>query len=166
MTLTPHIVTGAVAARIFTSHPVAAFVLGCATHFMLDAIPHWDYKIDSLSDENTGSDPLNKKVRFNKILFFDVGKVLLDVALGFTLLFWFIFPISNLSILLAGAIGGVLPDFLQFVFGIWKNTPLRLHQKFHHFIHAKKKLDDRPWIGVPIQVGIVGIILFINFLVQ
>jgi hypothetical protein len=29
------------------SHPTTAFVLGFASHFVLDAIPHWDYAIRS-----------------------------------------------------------------------------------------------------------------------
>jgi hypothetical protein len=32
-----------------SSHPTTAFALGFGSHFVLDAIPHWDYPISSAS---------------------------------------------------------------------------------------------------------------------
>jgi hypothetical protein len=49
MILTTHAVVGAALASFVPSHPAAAFVLGFASHFILDAIPHVDYPIKSRS---------------------------------------------------------------------------------------------------------------------
>lgn len=174
MTLATHIVVGATAATVFTTHPVEAFLVGFASHFVLDAIPHWDYPIDSLSDERAGTDPLQKKIHFSSVIFFDVARVLLDVFVGVAIVAGIVFFRdthilgSTVMLLIAGAFGGVLPDFLQFLNGVIKNPLLQLHQKFHHFIHARIKLDDRPIIGVPIQLGIILVVgsILSKFLVQ
>jgi hypothetical protein len=49
MILSTHAVVGAALATFVPSHPVAAFMMGFASHFALDAIPHWDYPIKSRS---------------------------------------------------------------------------------------------------------------------
>jgi hypothetical protein len=49
MILTTHAVVGAALASFVPSHPATAFVLGFASHFVLDAIPHVDYPIKSRS---------------------------------------------------------------------------------------------------------------------
>lgn len=174
MILSTHIVVGAAAAKIFTNHPVEAFLVGFASHFVLDAIPHWDYPIDSFSAEHAGTDPLNKKIRLNAVVLRDAWRVLIDVAVGTAILAGFVFwPTgrvlgADVLLILAGAAGGVLPDFLQFLQGVWKTPVLFWHQKFHDFIHARVKLDDRPLVGVPIQLAIVFIVgsILSKFLVQ
>src|SRR5215472_8085081 len=47
MILSTHAVVGAAIASFLPSHPMAAFAPGFASHFVLDAIPHWDYPIRS-----------------------------------------------------------------------------------------------------------------------
>ena len=49
MILSTHAVVGAALASFVPSHPLAALVIGFASHFALDAIPHWDYPIKSRS---------------------------------------------------------------------------------------------------------------------
>jgi hypothetical protein len=49
MILCTHAVVGAALASFVPSHPAAAFAIGFASHFVLDAIPHWDYSIKSRS---------------------------------------------------------------------------------------------------------------------
>ena len=56
MILTTHAVVGAALATFLPSHPAAAFAVGFASHFVLDAIPHVDYPIRSRSvDPKTGA---------------------------------------------------------------------------------------------------------------
>ena len=170
MTLSTHIVTGVAAAKIFSTNPVEAFLIGMATHYALDSIVHWDYKIHSLASESGGdSFSLDKKIKFNKLLFLDISKVMCDVLLGGAIVFLTLsFGSKDFDayswILIAGALGGVAPDFLQFVYGVWKIWPLRKLQEFHNYMHAKKKLDGRPMIGVPIQIGIIALMATILFL--
>src|SRR5260370_42631939 len=47
MILSTPAIVGAAIASFLPSHPTTAFVLGFASHFVLDAIPHWDYPIRS-----------------------------------------------------------------------------------------------------------------------
>jgi hypothetical protein len=42
MILSTHAIVGAAIASFLPSHPTIAFVLGFGSHFVLDAIPHWD----------------------------------------------------------------------------------------------------------------------------
>lgn len=189
MTLATHIVAGAAVAKIFSANPAQAFVVGCLSHYILDSIVHWDYKLrafspesdsssaDNLSSTNDsssvgGSPFIEKKVRFNKFLFGDIAKVLFDALLGFLIVFLIVSGVADrlvgddMVLLLSGAVGGVLPDFLQFLYGIWKTRFLRALQKFHHFMHAKKKLNDRPALGIPLQIcviAIAGLLLYQSF---
>lgn len=183
MTLATHIVTGAAVAKIFSANPAQAFLIGCLSHYILDSIVHWDYKLRAFSSESdlpstndafsSGDSPLiEKKVRFNKFLFGDIIKVLFDAFLGFLIVFFIVSGVADrladgdIILLFSGAVGGVLPDFLQFLHGIWKTRFLRELQKFHHFMHAKKKLNDRPALGIPLQVcviAIAGLLLYQSF---
>jgi hypothetical protein len=161
MTLATHIVAGAVAAKFISNHPVEAFVVGAVSHYLLDTIPHWDYKINSFvaPDENK---PLEKKVRFDKGIFLDIGKVVLDVFIGFALIFVLNFFVSenplNIWLLFAAAIGGAAPDFAQFLYGLWKVWPLKKIQDLHNWVHAKIKLDNRPEVGVPLQFILIVVL--------
>ncbi len=165
MTLATHIVTGATVAAVLTKDPVAGFFAGWISHYLLDSIPHWDYKIRSFEAKDE-SKPLEKKVEFGSAIFQDIGKVLLDACLGFLVLYISVFfsnggigglGTQTILVLLLGAIGGTFPDFLQFFYGLWNVWPLRKLQEFHHFIHAKTKLNDKPHIGVPMQIGIISL---------
>jgi hypothetical protein len=50
MILSTHAVVGAaLAGRSDAVPPVAAFVVGFASYFAIDAIPHWDYPLRAIS---------------------------------------------------------------------------------------------------------------------
>lgn len=155
MTLATHIVTGAAAARIFATHPAEAFVIGLASHYILDSIVHWDYPIKAYFSHKDS--PAETKVHLNKDIFIDVGKVLFDVSIGFVIVFFAHREIvnGNLLLLTVAALGAVLPDFIQFVYGIYKIPLLGFMQRFHHFMHAARTLNDRPIIGVGSQICLI-----------
>jgi hypothetical protein len=44
MILSTHAVVGGAIASLMPSHPVLAFVVGVASHYAIDAIPHVDYQ--------------------------------------------------------------------------------------------------------------------------
>ena len=164
MTLATHAVFGAGIAQIFPNHPIVGFGLGFASHFALDAIPHWDYKILSLQKKNE-SDNMTSDMKVDINFFYDFLRIGSDFSIGIILsLLFFANDLSTHSIILAlaGAIGGVLPDFLQFVYFKLRCEPLISLQKFHIFIHAKKKLDDYPKLGFSIQAIAVFLISFVK----
>jgi hypothetical protein len=49
MILSTHAVVGGAIASFMPGHPVLAFVIGAASHFAIDAIPHVDYPLHSIS---------------------------------------------------------------------------------------------------------------------
>src|SRR5258708_36388904 len=84
MILMTHAIVGASIASFMPSHPVAAAALGFASHFALDAIPHWDYPIRSALNVSPGATPALAQGRafYAHPLFWDLGKVGLDALIG------------------------------------------------------------------------------------
>jgi hypothetical protein len=153
MTLTTHAIFGAGLASCMPEHPVVAFTAGFVSHFVLDAIPHWDYEILSESvDPDFG-----KKMTWSRELMLDAVRIGGDACFGI-IASLFLFGHHNLPGLLAifsGAIGGIVPDALQFVYGHFKKEPLVSLQTFHKWIHTDMRLKHRPLIGISSQVVFV-----------
>lgn len=174
MTLATHAVVGGTVAAFFPSHPIIAFFTGFISHFLLDAIPHWDYKIlsayanpDIAMTANAIESGLSEKIIADKYFLLDLLRTGIDVLLGFVivLIIWHpLFPV-RWQILVLGAIGGILPDFLQFIYTRFPHQPMVALQKFHSFMHADLKLKDRPVLGVTTQIlTIVIVIVVVKYL--
>jgi len=152
MTLATHAVVGGAVASLFPNHPVTAFIAGFMSHFILDAIPHWDYKILSAY---ANPDAAVLKVKADKYFLLDLVRIGLDALLGLAIVFIVWQPVisTQWKILLLGAIGAMLPDFLQFVYLRFSHQPMVALQKFHvSLMHAKYKMNDKPIIGVLSQI--------------
>lgn len=152
MILATHAIVGASVASIVPHHPVAGFVFGFLSHFAIDAIPHWDYFLSSMRRDPDNY--LNNDMRFDKHFPFDLVKIGLDAFLGIALALLFFQQLHQplqWSILF-GMFGGMLPDALQFVYWKFRREPLRTLQRFHLWIHAKKKLDHQPFLGILFQI--------------
>ena len=171
MTLATHAVVGAATATLCPSHPIIAFSAGFASHFLLDAIPHWDYKILSKYADpnlamcvNSQGSSSSSRIKRDRWFWFDLLRTGCDVLLGAAIILIFLQPRSRIQWLTigAGAFGAILPDFLQFVYMRFPHQPLVALQKFHiYLMHAKSDLNDRPFIGIASQVAVMafGIIL-------
>jgi hypothetical protein len=137
MTLATHAVVGGAVASLFPSHPLIAFFAGFFSHFILDAIPHWDYKIlSAYADKKIAK--LSEKTKIDKYFVLDLLRTGTDALLGVsvTLLVWHPATIAEWEILALGMIGGMLPDFLQFVYARFPHQPMILIQKFHDFMQT------------------------------
>ncbi len=146
MTLTTHGIVGTAVARVFAWHPVSAFFMAFLSHYLIDALPHWDYDLKSARrDENNH---LNNDIVLNKDFVLDFIKIAFDVFFGLFLSFIIFQPIGNEQILVIvlGVIGGVLPDFLQFMYFKFRRQPFIALQKFHHWCHTDIRLEGR-WIS-------------------
>lgn len=55
------------------------------------------------------------------------------------------------STIALGAIAGMLPDALQFVHSVYQREPLKSLQRFHSWIHSKRRLQWR--LGVSSQAA-------------
>ncbi len=164
MTLTTHAITGAALAALIPAHPVLGFAAGFTSHFVLDAIPHWAYSIKSLKEDE--ENPMNNDMVIGKEFYEDLLKIGIDALLGLSASLVILSGILKFSPLavLSGAVGGILPDALQFAYWKWRHQPLTGLHWFHIHIHAKSDLNDKPVMGVLLQIAFVFVILFFTSL--
>jgi hypothetical protein len=145
--LATHAVVGAAIASLIPDHPLGAFLAGVASHFAIDAIPHWDYPLRSMFRGADKGAPL----ALDRGLVIDFSLIALDGLVGLVLAVWlFATPATMLTITM-GIVGGILPDPLQFLHRLYPREPLRSLQRFHMWIHSRTKLA---WpLGVTTQAA-------------
>lgn len=157
MTLTTHAVAGAALASLTPAHPIAGFCLGLASHYALDAIPHWDYAIgsDSIDPKRGGN------ISIDRALLRDIGTIGLDLLIGIALSFIFFASPATLITVAAGVAGGVMPDFLQFLYTRMPRGPMQYVQRFHTFVHSPRRLreEGRHFVGIGSQALIIAIFI-------
>ncbi len=167
MVLFTHAVVGGAIGAVTRTHPVLAFTLGFVSHFVLDALPHWDYPLES-SREHESGDHLKGDFVLNHKFLFDLIKIGTDLLLGIVIVYlFFSADILNPSAFLTqgtfwGMIGGILPDFLQFAYYKIKREPLTSLQKFHIRVHTNKRFDGQHIVGPLLQVLFVVVILLMS----
>jgi len=161
MTLTTHAIAGATLATLVPNYPVLGFVLGFGSHYLLDAMPHWAYSIKGLEKDKESS--LNTKMVISKSSYKDLFIVGMDGILGLLLSFIILGILFHASLLVIfiGAAGGMLPDFLQFCYWMWKPKLLKPLQKLHDSAHTSIRIDDMPFLGVTSQLLIIFLVVFI-----
>lgn len=120
MTGINHAITGAVVAAAI-KRPELALPAALASHFVVDMIPHWNYRV-----------PGNLRTK-NVVM-------LADLCLSLLLLFMLSLSAYHVSawVVLAGGLLAVAPDFMwlpYFLTGkaskMHKKTPLHLSRRFH-----------------------------------
>jgi len=167
MVLSTHALGGATAALLFPHHPVIAFTAGFLSHFLLDAIPHWHYELRSL--KKPSGNPMDYYFVSDKRLLRDFLMAASDAALGFLVLLPIMafMPFDIGQAIFWGAVGGIMPDGLQVVYYAFRNSPIKYLQRFHKWIHARARLDDKPLVGVGAQLILIAIFFFliVRFLV-
>ena len=157
MTLATHAIVGAALATAVPAHPVVAFGVGFASHFLLDAIPHWDYHLASAHKDTTNE--MNDDMIIGKSFLVDLLKIGADIAIGVAVSL-FLFGSSDPSVLLTvicGAAGAIAPDGLQFIYFKWRHEPLTSLQQFHTWIHADTRINGKPAIGIALQMVVVAL---------
>lgn len=167
MTLTTHALIAAAVTQSFgRSHPVLGFAAAIASHYLSDAIPHWDYALNAgvewkekPKEDWTPDDFWQFRMRIRH----DLIKIVADAVIGALAVAALTQPASPADWLWAGGVtvGGMLPDFLQglHLSGI---RILKPAQRFHDLWHTKIRLGPYPLVGIPFQVFIAAIaILFL-----
>lgn len=156
-----HAIVGAAVAGTYSTHPVIGFSLGFVSHFLVDAIPHGHYRLLSKIKSADWSDE-DMRVR-SKEFVFDLLRIGLDGFLGLALaIILFSSSISVLQSVFWGAIGGIAPDSLQFAYWKLRREPLISLQKFHMWIHTKKKLDGRPYATIIAEFAVIIMVIILN----
>lgn len=155
MILTTHAIVGAAIATQLPSHPLAALAAGVASHFVIDAIPHWDYPLQSMfrgAKERAA-------LKLDRGLILDFGMITLDGLLGLSLALGLFASSANLIAILCGVLGGILPDPLQFVHRLYPHEPFRMLQRFHGWVHARRKLA---WpVGIASQLSFNAMVILL-----
>src|SRR5213595_3717992 len=100
--LSTHAVVGAAVATLMPDHPGLAFLCGVASHFAIDAIPHWDYPLRSISV----SKDVGKPLRLSRELARDCVLIALDACLGLSLAAFLFGPSWTVGL---GAVAAMLP---------------------------------------------------------
>lgn len=158
MILATHAVVGAAVARLFPQYPLIGFFAALASHYFLDSLPHWHYRLHSFrsTKETTHGRP---DMVWGRDFAADLFKIALDGLLGVGLVF-VLFPLRSwydAMITCIGIAGGVLPDALQFIywklggkFSVWM-------QRLHDWAHGKKEIHNAIG-GVLSQVVLVALV--------
>lgn len=160
MTLTTHALVGAAAAQLVPAHPALAFVAGFVSHLAIDSLPHWDYEL--LSMKRDEQNPLSHHLSFGKEFPLDLLRVGSDALLGIALsilIFSQLLETSTWLIALAGAIGGIAPDPLQFVYWLTKWKFMEPLQRFHVLIQKGKELRVHPLVGLSLQLALLLVVI-------
>jgi hypothetical protein len=148
LNLSTHAIVGGAVASLFSSHPVLVAVAGFASHFAIDAIPHWDYPLQAVSMKR-GADNRHQLI-IDRRLLFDATVVSLDACAGLAMAVWLFATPATFGAIVLGAIAGMAPDALCFAQKLYPRKPLNSLQRFHRWMHAKQRLT---WpIGVSSQL--------------
>jgi hypothetical protein len=154
VTLTAHGIVGGAIVSLMPAHPVLGLCLAFASHFLLDAIPHWDYPIRS--------DSVNPKIgaamRYDRALLIDMMTIGFDGALGVALALSLFATRENIALVASGACVAIFPDALQFIYTRFPHEPLSSLQRFHGWAHSSTSLSKHPVIGIASQATFIVII--------
>jgi hypothetical protein len=162
MILASHAIAGAAIGRL-TKNPILAFLLGLASHFALDAIPHWQYELKSRTySDDTLAEDMALDGKFARDIIFIGADFFLGIFLSLLAFGGWNEMFDPSAPIIAGIIGGVLPDAMQFVFWKFKHEPLISMQKFHNWIHAVWDFDYKSRKGVALQVAIILIVVLVS----
>ncbi|MDP3771957.1 MAG: hypothetical protein Q8Q94_01105 [bacterium] len=162
MTLTTHAAIAVALTKPFMhAHPIIIFCIAIASHYLSDAVPHWDYPLSSISAAKNAE---GRRWHFHSTHFLkDARNMACDGILGLTLVLALAHPttVREFSWVLLAVIGGALPDFLQGVYYTRRAELLRPVQHFHDTMHTNIRLGAYPFIGIPFQGAILVLALWL-----
>ncbi|MEK7634405.1 MAG: hypothetical protein AAB396_00765 [Patescibacteria group bacterium] len=168
MILSSHIIVASAVVAPLLAKPldfanaVFIFIISFLSHYAIDAIPHWDYKLFSIEELPSG----DKKIVATKIsVLKDLFKNSADGIIGLIGAIFIIGIPDNLEKFFAFCliiIGGILPDFLELCYVVFNKFPLNIFHKIHIFIHGKRIFKNKPILGIISQI-LTLIIIFVLF---
>lgn len=173
MTLATHGVAGAAIGAAIVGNVrddyllLTTFTLAFISHWLLDAIPHYDYRLSSLQHDHANhlNDDMVIGVKFVRDLIFIGGDILLGLVIS-----WFLFGgggklLSLHPAVLIGYSAAILPDFLQFVQMKLRIEPFKTLKRMHDFFHSDIQIHSGFWFANTIQlVPLIIFILLANYL--
>jgi hypothetical protein len=164
MILTSHAIVGASLANVLPNNPVVGFGLAFISHYAIDMIPHTDYDISNfLQHETKTIKSILRNAGAALHLLFIVADFIFAILLC---ILFFVRDGKSLTITLMGITGGVLPDFLQFLYFKYKKQPWIFFQRIHDKFHFTKELRNQEFWGIFFQFALPVCFLTIYFLVK
>jgi len=144
MLSTPHILVGSAIINIIPN-PLISLPIAFLSHFLLDFMPHWDFKIT---------------LKPRPLLY-----ALIDYVFGITLVFWITLADTNQLFIILGGIFATLPDFMM---ASWKVLNLRILNffplnKMNNFHHNIQNRVNVFWGTI---FSIITIIVSVYILIQ
>jgi hypothetical protein len=137
MILSTHAVVGGAIASLCPSHPVLVAVAAFASHFAIDAIPHWDYPLRAITLKSGAN---TRRPLANPRLFLDLALIGLDACAGLLIAIWLFATPATIGVIVLGALAGMTPDPLRVVHRVLPKQPLTTLQRFHRWAHTKRRL--------------------------
>ncbi len=157
MILVTHGVIGGALGKLLPRHPLLAFFAGFVSHFFADAIPHWHYRLFSFKKDP--ENPMHGDMLLNKWFVVDLFNIGIDLLAGIVISVVIFHPQVSFDMrllsIIAGCIGAILPDALEFVYWKMPNKPLTLLTEFHLGVHSKIDIDKKYFLGIASQTLIV-----------
>jgi SNF family Na+-dependent transporter len=164
MILTPHAIVGATLANIFPDDPALGFGLAFVSHYVLDILPHTEYDIGNFYDKKTRT--LNNIFK-NKRTFVNFLFIVVDFIVAVILcVLLFVRSEKSAVVTFMGILGGLLPDFFQFMYFKFKGEPWKFYQNIHDKLHKIIKVKNEKFWGTFLQIIIPILILVIYFWVK
>lgn len=164
MILTPHAIVGAALTNMFPNEPILGFSLAFISHYVLDFLPHIDYDVKHFlhkEPKTIKSIFIDAKARFHFLL------IVLDFSIALILcVMFFVRNEKSLFLTALGILGGLLPDFFQFLYHKNKKQPWvflqKIHDKIHHLLDYKKN----GFLGLLLELVIPALFLVIYYFVK
>lgn len=166
MILASHIIVSGLLGATTQNYFLAA-AIGLVSHYILDAIPHWDYlSSEFISKVKTEIGFLKKKKFWQKLI-----KVTIDILIGFGLLsIIFIATLKNpvpknIIPIFISIFFGVLPDALQLLYWTTRWQFIKWNSDIQDFAHYSihTKIKQGFWLGIVIQISTIGIVFLILY---
>lgn len=140
---------------------VFIFLVSFLSHYAVDAIPHWDYKVSSILEDGEKRKFVYKREFIRK----DLTKNTLDGILGLlggVLIIGFPADFIDFFAFSLLVFGALLPDALEVCYiAVWKKFPLSIAHKIHRFSHGKRIFRNRAFLGAVSQIFTLALIVLI-----
>ncbi|PIR57814.1 MAG: hypothetical protein COU71_01960 [Parcubacteria group bacterium CG10_big_fil_rev_8_21_14_0_10_38_31] len=174
MILSSHIITATAVTMPLATGPITPtkvafiFIVAFCSHYLLDLIPHWDYKLVSI--KTCHREEKNGCVEKSKLKI-DLIRTTLDGLLGI-FISALIISLSSLNlidkiIVLSIIIPtSILPDIIEVINIFFKGQPVAFLHKIHLFFHRKNIFMGQPLKGVPLQIAVLILIISFSFILQ
>ena len=162
MILASHIIVSGLLGATTQNYFLAA-AIGLVSHYILDAIPHWDFYLSPKFYVKAEAE--DGKFIKEKFFWKEAGKIVIDILIGLGLLFIFLKNLSyiNITAVFISVFFGILPDPLQLFYLMTKWRFIKWNFDLQEFVHYSihSKIDQKFWPGIIIQTIAVALVFLV-----